>query len=235
MISIRRSEDRGHANHGWLNSQHTFSFGHYFDPNHMGFGPLRVINEDRVHPGQGFPPHGHRDMEIISYVIDGGLEHKDTLGTGSIITPGEVQRMSAGSGIRHSEYNASKSDMVHFLQIWIEPEKQGLRPSYEQKAFSEEEKTGTWRLVGSPDGRNGSVQINQDVSLYSALVPAGESIRHKTGLDRKIWVQAVRGGFTLNGKRMKAGDGAAIEGEDEILLSASTDSEVLLFDMTSIH
>lgn len=235
MISIRRSEDRGHANHGWLNSQHTFSFGHYFDPNHMGFGPLRVINEDRVQPGQGFPPHGHRDMEIISYVIEGGLEHKDTLGTGSVITPGEVQRMSAGSGIRHSEYNASKAEMVHFLQIWIEPAKQGLRPSYEQKAFSDEEMTGAWRLVGSPDGRDGSVQINQDVSLYSALVPAGESIRHTTGLDRKIWVQAVKGSFKLNGKRMKAGDGAAIEGEDEILLSASADSEALLFDMTSTH
>jgi redox-sensitive bicupin YhaK (pirin superfamily) len=231
MISIRRSEDRGHANHGWLEARHSFSFGHYYDPNHMGFGPLRVINEDRVHPGQGFPPHPHADMEIVTYIIEGALEHKDTLGNGAVITPGEVQRMSAGTGIRHSEYNASRTDMVHLLQIWIEPARRGLAPSYEQKAFPDEERTGAWRLVGSPDGRDGSVTIHQDVRLYNALIPGGDSIRHTTGPDRKLWVQVVRGGFTLNGKRLKAGDGAAIEGEDELLLSASADSEALLFDM----
>ncbi|TNE66164.1 MAG: pirin family protein [Alphaproteobacteria bacterium] len=233
MITVRRSEDRGHANHGWLQSQHTFSFASYFDPNHMGFGPLRVINEDRVQGGQGFPTHGHRDMEIISYVIDGALEHKDTLGTGSVIVPGDVQRMSAGSGIRHSEYNHSPADTVHFLQIWIIPAKEGIRPSYEQKRFTAEEKTGQWRLVGSPDGRDGSVTIHQDVNLYAALVKSGDSIEHHTRPDRNLWVQVVRGGVSVNGKRLKAGDGAAIEDEDLIELVASTDSEVLLFDMTS--
>jgi len=235
MINIRKSEERGMANHGWLNSHHTFSFGNYYNPNHMGFGPLRVINEDRVQPGQGFPSHGHRDMEIISYVIEGGLEHKDTLGTGSVILPGDMQRMTAGSGIRHSEYNHSKENPVHFLQIWIEPAQQGLRPSYEQKAFTDDKKTGRWCLVGSASGRDGSVEINQDVDLYSSIIPAGETVLHKTKLDRLVWVQAVKGSFTLNGKHIKAGDGAAIEGEAEIELTATTHSEVLLFDMTAHH
>ncbi len=233
MIKIRRSEERGVASHGWLNSHHTFSFANYYDPNHMGFGPLRVINEDRVQPGRGFPSHGHRDMEIISYVIDGGLEHNDTLDNGSVIRPGDVQRISAGTGIRHSEYNHSQSDRVHFLQIWIEPKKQGLHPSYDQKSFTDEEKTGQLRLVGSPDGRDGSVLISQDVELYTSIVPEGETVRHQPKSNRLIWVQAVKGDFTLNGTEMSSGDGAAIEGEDIIELKATAKSEVLLFDMTS--
>ena len=235
MIKIRKSEDRGLANHGWLNSHHTFSFADYYDPNQMGFGPLRVINEDRVDPGQGFPTHGHRDMEIISYVIDGGLEHKDTIGTGSVILPGDLQRMSAGTGIRHSEYNQSKSDLVHFLQIWVEPAKQGLPPSYEQKTFTDDEKTGQWRLIGSSDGREGSVVIHQDVDLYSSLVPADETIEHKTKADRLVWIQVIKGDLDLKGSTLKAGDGAAIEGEEVIALTANSQAEVILFDMTSKH
>lgn len=232
MMTIRRSFERGIANHGWLNSHHTFSFGSYYDPNFMGFGPLRVINEDRVQPGEGFPTHGHRDMEIISYVIDGGLEHKDTLGTGSVIRPGDVQRMSAGTGIRHSEYNHSTTDSVHFLQIWIMPEKKGIAPSYEQKTYSDHEKTGTWRLVGSPDGRAGSITIHQDVRLYTTLLPAGETIEHKTSADRLIWIQAVKGEFSLGGETLAAGDGAAISKQELVSISAAKDSEILLFDMT---
>ncbi len=232
MITIRRSFERGVANHGWLSSHHTFSFGGYYDPDFMGFGPLRVINEDRVQPGEGFPTHGHSDMEIISYVIDGGLEHKDTLGTGSVIRPGDVQRMSAGTGIRHSEYNHSTTDGVHFLQIWIMPEKNGIAPSYEQKTYSEEEKTGTWRLVGSPDGREGSVTIHQDVSLYATLLPEGETVEYSTGKDRLLWVQAVKGEFSLGGEMLAAGDGAAISEEELVSITAAKDSEVLLFDMT---
>lgn len=235
MITVRKNQDRGIANFGWLNSQHTFSFGSYYDPNHMGFGPLRVINEDHVQPAHGFPTHGHRDMEIISYVIDGALEHKDTIGTGSVIRPGDVQRMTAGSGIRHSEYNHSKADNVHFLQIWIEPAKLGLQPSYEQKAYTDEEKTGQWRLVGSPDGRDGSVTIHQDVQLFATIVPAGDSLTYQASPERLIWVQAVKGAFTLNGKTLSVGDGAAIEGEDLIEITASDESEILLFDMTPKH
>jgi len=233
MISIRRSEDRGIADHGWLHSHHTFSFADYYDPRHMGFGPLRVINEDRVKGDEGFPTHGHKDMEIISYVIDGALEHKDTLGTGSVIEPGDVQRMSAGSGIRHSEYNHSRLDPVHFLQIWILPARQGIQPSYEQKWFDDADKAGKWRLVGSPDGRDGSVTIHQDVKLYSTLMKTGEKLAYETTPDRLIWVQAVKGGFSLNGKQLKAGDGAAIEDIDDLEFVALKDSEILLFDMTA--
>lgn len=232
MMTIRRSFERGVANHGWLNSHHTFSFGGYYDPQFMGFGPLRVINEDRVQPGEGFPTHGHNDMEIISYVIEGGLEHKDTLGTGSVIRPGDVQRMSAGMGIRHSEYNHSTTDNVHFLQIWIMPDKNGIAPSYEQKSYADEEKTGTWRLVGSPDGHEGSVTIHQDVRLYATLLPEGETIEHKTSTDRLIWVQAVKGEFSLGGETLTAGDGAAISKQDLVSIKAAKDSEILLFDMT---
>lgn len=235
MFTLRKSGDRGFANHGWLRSHHTFSFGHYYDPNHMQFGPLRVINEDRVEPGQGFPLHGHRDMEIITYVIDGALQHKDKLGNGSVIAPGDVQRMSAGTGIRHSEYNHSNQDKVHFLQIWIEPAKLGNEPSYEQKTFPDESKTGRWCLVGSNDGRDGSVVIHQDVSLYSAQLQKGSSLSYETGADRLVWLQAVKGVFSVNGHAMSAGDGAGVRDGESIRIEAGTDSELLLFDMTETH
>src|SRR5687768_5593269 len=179
MMRIRRAQDRGHANHGWLDSHHTFSFADYYDPSHMGFRALRVINEDRVEPSRGFGTHPHRDMEIISYVLEGGLEHRDSMGTGSVIRPGDVQRMSAGTGVTHSEFNASRSDLVHFLQIWIMPEKRGITPSYEQKSFPEAERQGKLRLVASRDGRDGSVLVHQDVNLYASLLGAGEQVRYE--------------------------------------------------------
>ncbi len=228
---IRKSEERGTANFGWLDSKHSFSFGGYYDPRHMGFGPLRVINEDRVAPGGGFPTHPHRDMEIISYVVEGGLAHRDSTGTSSVIRPGDVQRMSAGTGVRHSEYNASETEPVHFLQIWIIPEKQGLRPSYEQKTFSAEEKRGKLRLVGSRDGREGSVTIHQDVDLYATRLEAGESVSHRMSAGRGAWVQVVDGELTVNGEALKAGDGVAISGTDDVRLEARAATEALLFDM----
>ena len=231
MFAIRHAEDRGLANLGWLDSRHTFSFGHYHDPQFMGFGPLRVINEDRVQPGQGFGTHGHSDMEIISYVLDGALEHKDSIGTGSIIRPGDVQRMTAGTGVRHSEYNASDTDPVHFLQIWILPEKDGLAPGYEQKTFSDDEKRGRLRLVGSRDGRDGSVTIHQDVDLYASLLGDGETVAHELAEGRKAWVQLARGRVVLNGEPLQPGDGVAVHGPASIELTGSSDSEVLLFDM----
>ena len=230
-LTLRRSEDRGKANFGWLDSKHSFSFGHYYDPEQMGFGPLRVINEDRVAPGGGFPAHPHNDMEIISYVLEGALEHKDSIGTGSVIRPGDVQRMSGGSGVRHSEYNASKTDPVHFLQIWIVPEKKGLAPSYEQKTFDEADKHGQLRLIGSRDGRDGSVTINRDVDLYATLLTPGQSVRHVLRNGRGAWVQVARGSVTLNGERLGAGDGVSIERSGDIELEASNAAEVLLFDM----
>lgn len=233
MIDIRRAEERGTANLGWLYSKHSFSFGHYFDPRFMGFGDLRVINEDRVEPGGGFDTHGHRDMEIVSYVIDGALEHKDSIGTGSVIRPGEVQRMSAGTGIRHSEFNPSKSDKVHFLQIWILPEEDGLEPGYEQKEFPAAEKTGRLRLVGSRDGREGSVTIHQDVDLYASLLPSGETVTFAPRENRKVWVQLVKGGLTVNGADLREGDGAAIVDERAIAVRASDASEFLLFDLAA--
>ncbi len=231
MMTIRRSEERGVANFGWLNSRHTFSFGHYFDQNHMGHGPLRVINEDKVKPAQGFDTHGHRDMEIISYVLDGALEHKDSMGNGSIIAPGDVQRMTAGTGVRHSEYNASDSDDVHFLQIWILPESQGLNPGYEQKAFTREDKLNQLRLVGSRDARDGSVLIHRDVDLYAGIFEAGQGAEQGIAEGRKAWLQVVQGKVTLNGETLYAGDGVAIEGATALELSAVEESEVLLFDM----
>ncbi|MEM8683138.1 MAG: pirin family protein [Pseudomonadota bacterium] len=231
MLAIRPANERGHANHGWLDSRHTFSFGHYYDPEFMGFGPLRVINEDQVKPAQGFGTHGHNDMEIISYVLDGALEHKDSLGTGSIIQPGDVQRMTAGTGVRHSEFNASESDPVHFLQIWIVPEKNGLAPSYEQKAFSDAEKQGKLRLVGSRDGRDGSVTIHQDVNLYSALLSEGDLIEHDVADGRYGWIQVARGALRVDGKDVVAGDGVALRGEHRLTLEGTGDAEVLLFDM----
>ena len=231
MITIRNRDERGAVNMGWLNSKHSFSFGHYYDPAHMGFRALRVINDDRVIPGAGFPTHGHADMEIVSYVLDGALEHKDTLGTSSVIRPGEVQRMSAGSGIRHSEYNASKTDPVHFLQIWILPNEEGMVPGYEQKAFDREEKQGRLRLVGSRDGRDGSVTIHQDVDLYATLLDEGDSVTHTLRPGRHAWVQVARGQVRLNGTLLKEGDGAAVSGEDALTLDGVVAAEVLLFDL----
>jgi quercetin 2,3-dioxygenase len=230
-MSIRSAEFRGHANHGWLDSFHSFSFAHYYDPKHMGFGPLRVINEDRVQPGAGFETHGHKDMEIISYVLEGALEHKDSLGTGSVIRPGDVQRMSAGTGIRHSEFNHSKTELVHFLQIWIIPESKGLIPSYEQKTFGEAEKRGKLRLIGSHDGRDDSVTIHRDVDLYATLLQAGDAVTHDLAAGRGAWVQVAHGTAKLNGERLKAGDGVAVEVPGELRLEGLSDAEVLLFDM----
>jgi quercetin 2,3-dioxygenase len=231
MLTVRRADDRGAAEFGWLDSRHSFSFGDYYDPAHMGFGPLRVINEDRVRQKAGFPTHGHRDMEIITYVIDGALEHQDSTGTGSVIRPGDVQRMSAGTGIRHSEFNASTVEPVHFLQIWVIPERLGLTPGYEQKNFSEAKRRNTLRLIGSRDGRDGSITIHQDVDLYASLLAKGETVRHETKPERKVWLQVARGQVTVNGTDTEAGDGIAIEGVDQVDVTAASDTELLLFDM----
>lgn len=230
-FTVRKSEDRGRANFGWLDSKHSFSFGHYHDPNHMGFGPLRVINDDRVAPGSGFPAHPHSDMEIISYVLEGGLEHKDSLGTGSVIRPGDLQRMTAGTGIRHSEFNASKTEPVHFLQIWILPEQKGLAPSYEQKAFSVAERQGRLKLIGSRDGRGGSVTIHQDVDLYATLLGKGETVDHTIAPDRGGWIQVARGSVSLNGETLREGDGAAVSSSGSLRIEGLADAEVLLFDL----
>jgi redox-sensitive bicupin YhaK (pirin superfamily) len=230
-LALRKSDERGKANFGWLDSRHSFSFGHYHDPAHMGFGPLRIINEDKVAPGGGFPTHPHSNMEIISYVLEGALEHKDSIGTGSVIRPGDLQRMTAGSGVRHSEFNASKTDPVHFLQIWVIPEEQGLKPSYEQKSFSTEEKRGKLRLIGSRDGRENSVTIHQDVDLYATVLKAGEAVSHTIADERGAWVQVVRGAAILNGTRLDAGDGVAVSRSGTLALEGAGDTEVLLFDM----
>jgi len=230
-LALRKSEARGKANFGWLDSKHSFSFGHYHDPAHMGFGPLRVINEDRVAPGSGFPTHPHSNMEILSYVLEGALEHKDSIGTGSVIRPGDVQRMSAGSGVRHSEFNASKTDPVHFLQIWVLPEQEGLAPSYEQKSFGIDEKRGCLRLVGSRDGRDGSVTIHQHVDLYATVLNAGESVGHTIAEGRGVWIQVARGTVSANGTRLKAGDGAAVRESGTLTLEGVEAGEVLLFDV----
>jgi len=230
MITIRRAEERGHANHGWLDTYHTFSFADYHDPEHMGFRALRVINEDRVRGGRGFGTHGHRDMEIVSYVLEGALGHRDSMGTNGVIRPGEVQRMSAGTGVMHSEMNASADELVHFLQIWILPERGGITPSYEQKKFEDDERRGTLRLVASPDARDGSVKLHQDVEIYTALLDDGQSVAHEFNLDRYGWVQVARGEVVLNGQTMKAGDGAAIVDEPRVTLTGKG-AEVLLFDL----
>jgi hypothetical protein len=232
MIALRKSDERGRADHGWLDSRHTFSFADYHDPDHMGFRSLRVINEDRVRPGQGFGTHPHRDMEILSYVLEGALEHKDSMGTSSVIRPGEVQRMSAGSGVRHSEYNPSRTDPVHFLQIWILPEKQGLQPGYEQREFPDPERRSRLRLVASRNGREGSLTIHQDVDLYATLLEGGGKVAHVLAPGRHAWVQVTRGSVTLNGQAMDAGDGAAVSGEKSLELSASENAEVLIFDLS---
>jgi hypothetical protein len=230
-LTIRRAAERGKADRGWLLSYHTFSFADYYDPAHMGFRALRVINEDRVQAGQGFGAHSHRDMEIISYVLEGALQHKDSMGTSSIIRPGEVQRMSAGSGVTHSEFNASQSELVHFLQIWILPARPGGKPGYEQKAFSEAERKGRLRVVASPDGREGSVTINQDVSLYAALPRAGEPLRHELAAGRSAWVHVARGQAEIGGNALEAGDAVAISDARSIELGGRDGSELLLFDL----
>lgn len=231
LIIVRRATERGHVNLGWLQSKHTFSFGEYHDPNFMGFGPLRVINEDRVEAGKGFGAHAHQDMEIISYVVDGALEHKDSLGTGSVLRPGDVQRMSAGTGVRHSEFNHSKADVVHFLQIWIIPEKSGLAPSYEEKTFSESEKHGRLRLIGSNNGRGGSLTIHQDISLYACILNQGESTNHNFEDGRIGWLQVVLGSLTINDSVMTAGDGAFVKKAQSINIATENRTEFLLFDM----
>ncbi len=231
MIEIRRSAERGHANHGWLDSHHTFSFADYHDPAHMGFSHLRVINEDRVNPGSGFPTHSHRDMEIITYIIDGELEHKDSMGNGSIIRPGDVQRMSAGTGVRHSEFNPSASETVHFLQIWILPDTNGLAPGYEQRHFGRAELDGRLRVVASRDGREDSVAVHQDMNLYAVHLGRGQQVKHSLASGRCAYVQVARGSLELNGRQLLAGDGAGVSKEMELRLEAGNDAEVLVFDL----
>jgi len=244
MLTLRKAEERGHADHGWLSSHHTFSFADYHDEAHMGFGPLRVINDDTVAGGGGFPPHGHRDMEIISYVIEGALRHQDNLGNGSVIKPGDVQRMSAGTGVMHAEYNASKSEPVHFLQIWILPERRGLPSGYEQKFFADDEKRGKLRLVASPDGADGSVRIQQQARLYASLLEGGANaerseagiaersvVRHSVAPGRKGWLHVVTGNVELNGQKLLAGDGVGIDGAEELTIRSPDRGEILLFDM----
>lgn len=232
MLAIRKSAERGVAEHGWLSSRHTFSFANYHDPDHMGVGPLRVINEDRVKPGQGFGTHGHRDMEIISYVLEGELEHKDSLGTGSVIRYGDVQRMSAGTGVQHSEFNPSQTNPVHFLQIWILPEKAGIEPSYEQKYFAPESKQGGLRLIASADGREDSVRIHQNASVYASILnETDEPLQHKLERGRIAYVHVARGDLTVNGARLSAGDAATITDETQVELSGGNQAEVLLFDL----
>ena len=231
MIVRRPAGERGRGNLGWLDSRHTFSFADYHDPAHMGFRALRVINEDRVKAGQGFGTHSHRDMEIISYVLEGELAHQDSMGTGSVIRPGDVQRMSAGTGVQHSERNPSSTQPVHFLQIWLMPERRGIQPSYEQKRFEPHEKQGRLRLVASRDGREGSITVNQDVDLYAGLFKAGEGARLELRADRHAWVQVASGEVVANGETLRPGDGAAVSDEIALDLRVTADAEVLVFDL----
>lgn len=231
MITIRSANERGGGNHGWLDTRHTFSFSDYYDPRHMGFRALRVINEDRVAPGMGFGTHGHRDMEILSYVVSGGLAHRDSTGNAEVLRPHEWQRMSAGTGVRHSEMNASKTEPVHFYQVWILPESESLRPEYEQKPFAPEEKSGKLRLVVSHDGREGSLKIHQDVSVYNVLLKGGQQVEHQLAEGRHAWVQVVKGAVELKGSRLSAGDGAAVSEENSLAIMAGEDAEVMLFDL----
>ena len=231
MIKIRKSDERGHLNFGWLDTYHTFSFGEYYDPRNMGFRTLRVINEDFVSAGRGFPTHGHSDMEIVTYILEGALEHRDSMGNGSVIRPGDVQRMSAGTGVRHSEKNPSAEESVHLLQIWILPAERGTEPGYEQKNFTDEERRGRLRLVASPDGREGSVTLQQDASLYATLLDAGQSVEHELRPGRHAWAQVARGAIEINGQSLAQGDGAAASEEDRLVITASEPSEVLLFDL----
>ena len=231
MINLRKSHERGHANHGWLDSYHTFSFADYYDPAEMGFSSLRVINEDRVAPKGGFPTHPHRDMEIVTYILDGELAHQDSMGNGSVIRVGDVQRMSAGTGIRHSEFNGSEKQPVHLLQIWIEPDTTGLLPSYEQKHFSQAEKQGVFRLVASRDGREGSVTIHQDAAIYAAILQAEQTLHYELGAHRRAYLHVARGRINLNGYPLEAGDGAKVFGPENVHLQGLEDAEILLFDL----
>jgi redox-sensitive bicupin YhaK (pirin superfamily) len=231
MITLRRSAERGYADHGWLKSFHSFSFADYHDPAHMGFGNLRVINEDRIAPGTGFGTHGHRDMEIVSYVLDGALGHKDSIGNGATIVPGEVQRMSAGRGIAHSEFNHAPNQTTHFLQIWLLPDQRGIEPGYEQKAFADADKRGTLRLVASPDGRDGSVTIHADASMYAGLFDGAERAELTLDPQRLAYVHVVRGAAAVNGQPLAAGDAAKISGESRLVVDQGRDAEVIVFDL----
>jgi redox-sensitive bicupin YhaK (pirin superfamily) len=231
MIALRSSGERGHANHGWLDSYHSFSFADYYDPQHMGYASLRVINEDYVQPGKGFGTHGHRDMEIITYILEGALEHKDSMGNGSVIRPDDVQRMSAGTGVQHSEFNPSPSEVVHLLQIWIEPDVTGIKPSYEEKHFDAASKRGKLRLIASRDGRDGSVTIHQDASVYAALIDGSERASHGLASGRKAYVHVARGRVTVGGHALAAGDALKADGESTLVLEHGTKAEVLLFDL----
>lgn len=232
MLDVIQSESRGSADHGWLRAKHTFSFAEYQNPERVQFGKVRVINEDRIAPGKGFGTHPHRDMEIVTYVIDGAIAHKDSMGNGTVIEAGEIQRMTAGTGVQHSEFNHSKDNELHLLQIWIYPEKNGLEPGYEQTRFSRKEKLNRLRLVGSRDGRDGSLTIHQDVDLYASVLEAGNEVSLELRPDRKVFVQVVHGDLTVNGQRLSAGDGAQVEDERVLQASALTDAEFLVFDMT---
>jgi redox-sensitive bicupin YhaK (pirin superfamily) len=231
MIYVRKSSERGHFDHGWLNTYHTFSFDQYYDPRFMGFRSLRVINEDFVAAGGGFPVHAHCDMEIITYILAGALTHRDSMGNGSVIRPGDVQRMSAGKGVRHSEANSSAAESVHLLQIWIIPSEQGIAPGYEQTSFTEEERRGRLKLVASPDGREGSVTIHQDASLYASLLEESESIEHELAAGRGAWLQVARGAVEINGQRLEQGDGAGVSEENKLMIAGREDAEILLFDL----
>jgi redox-sensitive bicupin YhaK (pirin superfamily) len=231
MLQVRKSGERGRASFGWLKSDHSFSFGHYHDPKHMGFGPLRVINEDRVEAGRGFGTHGHRDMEIISYVLDGALEHRDSMGNGSVLQYGDVQRMSAGTGVQHSEFNHSQTDQVHFLQIWIEPNVKGIPPGYEEKYFDAESKKGRLRLIASPDGREGSVLIHQDALLFASILNGGEGLSYDLVEGRISYVHVVRGRINVNGTALTSGDAIKITNEDRVFLSDAEAAEILFFDL----
>ncbi|CAK9252012.1 unnamed protein product [Sphagnum jensenii] len=231
MITLRKSSERGHQDHGWLNSFHTFSFADYYDPKHMNFRALRVINEDYVAAGEGFPTHPHRDMEIITYVLSGELAHKDSMGTGSVILPGDVQKMSAGSGIKHSEFNHSKTTPVHLLQIWIMPDRESIKPSYEQKNFSRAEKLNRLRIVASSDSRDGSVSIQQDADLYVSILEKGKSVTHELDPSRFAWIQVASGSIEISGKTLSQGDAAAISEESKITISSQNEAEFLLFDL----
>ena len=233
MANLRAASERGRSNHGWLDSAHTFSFSSYYDPRHMGFGPLRVINDDRVVPGAGFGTHGHRDMEILSYVLEGALAHQDSLGNGSVIRPGDVQRMSAGTGIQHSEFNHSSAEPVHFLQIWIVPDQVGYAPGYEQKYFSAEEKRGRLRLVASRDGREGSVSLHQDAEVYAALLDGDEAVEFALRSGRLAWLQVARGELRVDGQPLREGDGLALDEPARVRLDGARAAEVLLFEMTA--
>ena len=231
MIAIRKSEDRGHFDLGWLDTYHTFSFDQYYDPAHTHFRSLRVINEDRVAPDQGFPTHSHRDMEIITYILSGSLQHRDNMENGSVIRPGDVQRMTAGTGVAHSEFNPSKTESVHLLQIWILPRARNLPPGYEQKFFSDEERRGRLRLIASPDGQDGSVKINQDARVYAGMPEVNQSVEHRQAEDRHAWIQVARGTLNLNGVELHQGDGAAVSNEPRLVIVAHDEAELLLFDL----